>query len=298
MAEIKRIFGNLPGIAIGTTFTNRRELHYAGIHRPLQAGISGSGSEGADSVVVSGGYEDDKDLGNEIIYTGHGGKDPNSGKQVSDQQLKAGNLALAKDCIDGLPVRVIRGAGGDLNYSPKFGYRYDGLFYVERYWHELGRSGFLIWRFHLVQDPAILTSPILIGEKPKSPPMPTQRNQLIVQRIIRNSAISQKIKELYNYTCQICGIRLNTSAGPYAEGAHIRPLGQPHNGPDTAENILCLCPNDHVRFDYGDIYISDDYQIVLYNGKLLGNLNRNPAHTIATNYLAYHRDHINRMKTV
>jgi hypothetical protein len=40
-----------------------------------------------------------------------------------------------------------------------------------------------------------------------------------------------------------------------------------------------------------------DYQIVLSNGKLLGVLNISPAHTIATEYLAYHRDHINRMKT-
>ena len=147
-----------------------------------------------DSVVVSGGYEDDKDLGNEIIYTGHGGKDPNSGKEVSDQQLKAGNLALAKNCIDGLPVRVIRGAGGDVNYSPKFGYRYDGLYYVERYWHEQGRWGFLIWRFHLVQEPAIQTSPTLIGEKPEFPSHAYTTKPVVIQRINRNSAISQQIK--------------------------------------------------------------------------------------------------------
>lgn len=42
----------------------------------MQAGISGSGEEGADSVVVSGGYEDDEDYGDVIVYTGHGGNDP------------------------------------------------------------------------------------------------------------------------------------------------------------------------------------------------------------------------------
>src|SRR5215467_12408220 len=104
MADMKRVFGDISGIAIGATFTNRRELHDAGIHRPLQAGISGSALEGADSIVISGGYEDDMDFGNEIIYTGHGGNDPISGRQVSDQELNAGNLALAKNCIDGLPV--------------------------------------------------------------------------------------------------------------------------------------------------------------------------------------------------
>jgi hypothetical protein len=33
-------------------------------------------SFGADSIVLSGVYEDDIDLGDEIIHTGHGGKDP------------------------------------------------------------------------------------------------------------------------------------------------------------------------------------------------------------------------------
>jgi hypothetical protein len=35
------------------------------------------------------------------------------------------------------------------------------------------------------------------------------------------------------------------------EAAHIRPLGAPHNGPDTLDNTLCLCPNHHVLFDHG-----------------------------------------------
>jgi hypothetical protein len=34
------------------------------------------------------------------------------------------------------------------------------------------------------------------------------------------------------------------------EAAHIRPLGAPHNGPDTWDNTLCLCPNHHVPFDH------------------------------------------------
>jgi len=59
MAE--RIFGAIAGIPVSTPFRDRRALSAAGVHRPLQAGISGSGHEGADSIVVSGGYEDDED---------------------------------------------------------------------------------------------------------------------------------------------------------------------------------------------------------------------------------------------
>jgi len=47
----------------------KRRLSQARVHRPLQAGISGNGHEGADSIVVSGGYEDDEDYGNALIYT-------------------------------------------------------------------------------------------------------------------------------------------------------------------------------------------------------------------------------------
>ncbi|WP_406603762.1 HNH endonuclease [Neolewinella aquimaris] len=27
------------------------------------------------------------------------------------------------------------------------------------------------------------------------------------------------------------------------------PLGAPHNGPEDLSNLLCLCPNYHVKFD-------------------------------------------------
>ena len=43
-------FGEIPGIPVGTTFTNRVELARAGVHRPLQKGIAGSVDAGAESL--------------------------------------------------------------------------------------------------------------------------------------------------------------------------------------------------------------------------------------------------------
>src|SRR4051794_26699720 len=106
----KRIFGHIPTYPEGSGFDSRAELSEAGIHKPRMAGISGSALEGADSIVLSGGYEDDLDLGNEIIYTGHGGRDQETGQQIADQTMTRGNLALAYSMLNGLPVRVIRGA--------------------------------------------------------------------------------------------------------------------------------------------------------------------------------------------
>ena len=119
-----RTFGEIPGHPEGTTYPDRRAA--APVHAPNQHGISGSGREGADSIVVSGGYEDDRDYGDLIVYTGAGGRDPNTGAQIADQVLEAQNLGLALSYTNGLPVRVIRGAGGEVGFSPTSGYRYDG----------------------------------------------------------------------------------------------------------------------------------------------------------------------------
>src|SRR5687767_822048 len=98
-----RTFGQIAGQPPGSSFADRRSLHDAGVHRPLQHGISGSAQDGADSIVVSGGYEDDEDYGDVIVYTGAGGNQ-SSGRQVADQELTNQNLALAVSATEGLPV--------------------------------------------------------------------------------------------------------------------------------------------------------------------------------------------------
>src|SRR5215204_6245995 len=145
------VFGHIPGYPVGSCFENRAELADAGVHRHRQAGISGSASKGADSIVLSGGYEDDEDHGDVIVYTGYGGRDPDTGQQVSDQPFAGWNMALARSGLDGLPVRVIRGEGHDSPFSPNAGYRYDGLCSVDDCWHDTGRSGYLIWRYRLAK---------------------------------------------------------------------------------------------------------------------------------------------------
>ncbi|MBM4255811.1 MAG: hypothetical protein FJ147_07930 [Deltaproteobacteria bacterium] len=148
---VEQIFGHISGYPEGSWFASREEMSRAGVHRPRIAGISGRGREGADSVVLAGGYEDWDDHGDEIIYTGHGGRDPESKRQVSAQTLTRGNLALATSYQRELPVRVIRGARLHSPYAPEVGYRYDGLYRVENYWRERGRSGFYIWRYRLMK---------------------------------------------------------------------------------------------------------------------------------------------------
>lgn len=289
MAE--RTFGHIQDVNVGTTFDNRQLLRESGVHRPLQAGICG-GVDGAESVVLSGGYQDDKDGGERVLYTGQGGRDPTTGKQVEDQEFLRGNKGLAVSCLSGFPVRLIRSAKGDPKYSPSEGHRYDGLYTVTNYWPDLGEEGFRIWRFELRQLPDSITNPL---QRSNSDALPHDehsafRKQVTTQRIIRNTSIGTRVKKMHQFKCQICEVRIETVAGPYAEAAHIRPLGNPHNGPDALNNILCLCPNCHVRFDRLSIYVEKGAIYLTSTGEKRGELHTVRDHNICEEYFAYQRN--------
>lgn len=278
-----RIFGDIPGVSSGDEFSNRAELAKAGVHLPNVKGISGSRNEGADSIVLSGGYEDDEDFGDVIIYTGAGGQASN--KQVSDQKLDGVNLALAKNKIERLPVRVTRGFSHKHELSPAAGYRYAGLYYVDSYWCEKGKSGFLVWRYRLVSF-AKNDADVLVVDSQAEYTLPN-RTKSTVNRIVRDYQRALNVKKWHDYQCQICGLAIKTSAGWYAEAAHIQPLGEPHNGPDDESNMLCLCPNHHVMFDNGVFTISSVLEVIGIEGKF----RLHSKHHINKQFFEYHAKH-------
>jgi predicted restriction endonuclease len=287
---VARFFGDIPGVAEGVTFASRDELMAARVHRAKIAGIVGTGASGAESIVVSGGYEDDEDHGDVIIYTGHGGRDLNTGRQVADQSLEAsGNAALVTSSLTGAPVRVVRGRNRKSKYAPVSGYRYDGLYRVERWWMTTGQRGFRVCLYRLVKLAAELPADATAAAmEPGAPPAGSAtppRSTTSVQRVIRSSVVSEYVKQLHDHTCQICGTRLVVRGRGYAEGAHIRALGRPHDGPDVAENLLCLCPNCHVLFDNGEILIDDD----LMARTPAGSTPLHARHQVQLDYLRYHR---------
>ncbi|CAG0885449.1 unnamed protein product [Darwinula stevensoni] len=154
------VYGVIPGIPVGTTWDSRMECCAAGIHRPTVAGIH-AGGEGAYSLVVSGGYEDDNenDQGDIIIYTGEGGRDLKGTKtnpknlrtapQSKDQELSRGNEALVKSIETKNPVRVVRGYKLQSPYAPESGYRYDGIYSVTDWWMAPSRTGYKVFKFRL-----------------------------------------------------------------------------------------------------------------------------------------------------
>jgi putative restriction endonuclease len=288
--------GEIPGIPEGTTFVNRVEAAERKVHRAHIAGIVGNGREGAESVVSSGGYEDDKDDGSLIMYTGHGGRD-GSGKQIKDQSFhSSGNAALRTSMINGTPVRVIRGADRKSPYAPDSGYRYDGLFRVEESVYERGQSNFQVCRFRMVkvtsEEVAAPDSHAIVEriefDEPEGSDTPRRQAQT-VQRIVRSTEVVRYVKRLHDHTCQICETRLSVGNQGYSEGAHIQGLGNPDRGPDIASNVLCLCANCHVLFDYGALVIKEDLSMTL-NGEDAGQLRTHPSHALGSRYLAHHRE--------
>ncbi|KAF9069050.1 PUA-like domain-containing protein [Rhodocollybia butyracea] len=152
-------FGSIPGIQVGTWWETRQGCSTDSIHAPWVAGISG-GPDGAYSVALSGGYDDDVDEGYAFTYTGSGGRDLKGTKaapknlrtapQSSDQSFdNSFNAALKRSSETRKPVRVIRGFKSASNYAPIEGYRYDGLYVVEKAWMEKGLNpkGYLVCKY-------------------------------------------------------------------------------------------------------------------------------------------------------
>ncbi|KAJ1545780.1 hypothetical protein HK096_005991 [Nowakowskiella sp. JEL0078] len=138
--------GEHPTVKPGTVFKDRRKLREAGIHGNITAGIHGSGEVGCYSIVLNGRYADSDD--------GSGGKSssrPGSFHPdvwTHNQEAKRGNLSLITSCKRKLPVRVTRGTGASLKYSPNSGYRYDGIYYVNSYDYVKEEHGFMVYKFH------------------------------------------------------------------------------------------------------------------------------------------------------
>ncbi|HIG74059.1 MAG TPA: HNH endonuclease, partial [Bacteroidetes bacterium] len=212
-----------------------------------------------------------------------GGNDPSTKRQVAHQSLNRANLALANSLRHGLPVRVIRGASAGAHGPPE-GYRYDGLFRVEDYWPEIGADGYRIWRFRLVRigEAAIASGQVHEQRELFHP----ERRAGVVSRIVRDTAVTREVKKLHGFRCQVCGETIETPAGLYAEGAHIQPLGRPHNGPDVLANVLCLCPNHHAAFDRWVFSLADDLSLIGLDGAL----RVHPRHPVGREYVRYHRE--------
>ncbi|KAF8216207.1 PUA-like domain-containing protein [Mycena galopus ATCC 62051] len=176
-----KTYGSIPGIEVGTWWDTREGCSADSIHAPWVGGIA-VGPRGAYSVALSGGYPDDIDWGYAFTYTGSGGRNLKGTKanplnlrtaaQSSDQTFDNNfNKALKISAESKKPVRVIRGYKVDSPYAPYEGYRYDGLYQVEKAWQEQGMDGFLVCKFafkRLANQPALPRRAAVDADEPKA----------------------------------------------------------------------------------------------------------------------------------
>jgi [histone H3]-lysine9 N-dimethyltransferase len=150
-ANMGKHMGPVPGVHVGDIFFFRMEMCIIGLHAPIMGGIDYMTKYGdevepvAICIVSSGGYENDEDDPDVLIYTGQGGN--------GDQKLERGNLALERSLHRRNPVRVVRGLPDPSVRTGKI-YMYDGLYKIQNSWKDKAKAGHSIFKYKLTREPA------------------------------------------------------------------------------------------------------------------------------------------------
>tara|TARA_R110001592_G_scaffold189452_2_gene434959 strand:- start:7225 stop:8178 length:954 start_codon:yes stop_codon:yes gene_type:complete len=79
---------------------------------------------------------------------------------------------------------------------------------------------------------------------------------------LRGSIFKREIPKMYNNTCCISGLKIDTMHNiSMIDACHIIPFSESYD--DTVTNGIALCPNLHRAFDRGLISITPDYMVSL-----------------------------------
>lgn len=79
---------------------------------------------------------------------------------------------------------------------------------------------------------------------------------------VRGGLFKKLVPKVYNSTCCLTGMRLESSFGhSFIDACHIIPFSVSHN--DKVGNGIALCPNLHRAFDRGLISIDADYRVLI-----------------------------------
>ncbi|RED91645.1 HNH endonuclease [Marinoscillum furvescens] len=82
------------------------------------------------------------------------------------------------------------------------------------------------------------------------------------ESFVRVGAFKRQIPKLYNHTCAITGMRVDTTLNAsMIDACHIVPWAESHD--DTVTNGISLCPNLHRAFDRGLVAVNNDYKVLL-----------------------------------
>lgn len=125
----------------------------------------------------------------------------------------------------------------------------------------------------------------------------------VVTRPFRDEAFRRRVREAYDNTCAVSGLRLINGGGrPEVQAAHIQPVAR--HGPDSVRNGLALTGTVHWLFDRGLISVDDEHRLLVARGGLPEGMSAwvQPRRALRlphrrewwphANYLKYHREHV------
>ncbi|KAK0506114.1 PUA-like domain-containing protein [Armillaria luteobubalina] len=115
-----KVYGSIPGVEVETWWETRQACSIDAIHAPWVGGISAS-KDGAYSVALSGGYDDDVDLGYAFTYTGSGGRDLKGTAAQPKNVYRLYIFVRQRSSENKKPIRVIRGYKLRSPYAPSEG---------------------------------------------------------------------------------------------------------------------------------------------------------------------------------
>ena len=164
-------------------------------------------------MVLSGVYPDEDDQGDVVIYTGQGGLERGTQRAVADQPLNRGNAALI--------LNLLNRCAGPRDSPCRREISIRRALLRRSLFRERFCNGHV---FLMARDELRRIAPATVAVL-RDAAEPSGRIEQTVLRIVRQTALARTVKEMYDYTCQVCEVSLPTAAGPYAEAAHIRPLG-------------------------------------------------------------------------
>ncbi|MED4599668.1 HNH endonuclease [Paenibacillus validus] len=134
-------------------------------------------------------------------------------------------------------------------------------------------------------------APVGLSTEEEEPPQTLVSS---VVRRIRDTPMSQKLKQKYNNHCQICGSAIIIGVDRYySEAHHLKPLGRPHFGPDIESNLIVLCPNHHAEFDGKSISINPETLLIEHiesNNQYIKKTLKLSLHKIDLKFIAYHHE--------
>ena len=128
----------------------------------------------------------------------------------------------------------------------------------------------------------------------------------IERRRFRDRVFSRRVRQAYDDRCSLTGLQLINGGGrTEVEAAHIRPIGEGHNGPDSIRNGIALSRTAHWMFDRGLVSLEDDYKIIvspkapetahrLLRPELMADVPADHRERPHPSFLRYHRDNIFR----